>query len=80
MTLRLIGIDPDTDRDHCPAVFIDEDTGDLIFQGRIVTGSQALMEVASHSPIARHESVVRLPSRMRHIILEAARDSEGPTL
>jgi hypothetical protein len=26
MALRFIGIDPDTGGDHCPAVFIDEET------------------------------------------------------
>jgi hypothetical protein len=77
MALRFAGIDPDTNGDHCPAVFVDEDTGDLLFQGVTVNEPQALAEVATHSPIAAHESVVRLPARMRRIILEAVRDSAG---
>lgn len=80
MALRFVGIDPDTDSDHCPAVFVDEDTGDLLFEGWTESDPQALAEVASHSPIAAHESVVRLPSRMRHIILEAVRCGESPTV
>lgn len=73
MALRLVGIDPGTDGDHCPAVFVDEGTGDLVFQGWTVTDPQALTEAASHSPLAGNESVVRLPARMQQIVLEAVR-------
>jgi hypothetical protein len=34
MALIFITIDPETDSDHCPAVFVEEETGDLLFQGR----------------------------------------------
>ena len=33
MGLKFIAIDPDTNGDHCPAVFIEEETGDLLFPG-----------------------------------------------
>jgi hypothetical protein len=33
MALIFIAIDPETDSDHCPAVFVEEETGDLLFQG-----------------------------------------------
>ena len=33
MALIFITIDPETDSDHCPAVFVEEETGDLLFQG-----------------------------------------------
>ena len=71
MALVFIAIDPETDSDHCPAVFAEEETGDLLFQGWTVTDSQTLADVARHSPIADNESVVRLPARMRAMILEA---------
>jgi hypothetical protein len=71
MTLLFIAIDPEMDSDHCPAVFVEEETGDLLFQGWTVTDAAMLAEVARHSPIADSESVVRLPARMRAIILEA---------
>ena len=80
MTLRFVGIDPETNGDHCPAVFVDEDTGDLVFQGPTVTGTDLLAQVAVHSPIAGHESVVRIPARMRHIVQEALRGSQGPAV
>ena len=37
MALVFIAIDPDTTGDHCPAVFAEEETGDLLFQGWTVT-------------------------------------------
>jgi hypothetical protein len=71
MTLKFIAIDPETDQDHCPAVFVEEETGDLLFQGWTVISPATLAEVDGHSRIADNESVVRLPGRMRAIILEA---------
>jgi hypothetical protein len=69
--VRFIGIDPATPGGKCPAVFVDEETGDFLFQGWTVTDPSVLAQVAAHSPIADYESVVRLPARMREIILEA---------
>ena len=71
MALRFLAIDPETDTDHCPAVFAEEETGDLLFQGWTVTDPAVLAEVGGHSRIADGESVVRLPARMRAIIVEA---------
>jgi hypothetical protein len=79
MALKFIGIDPDTGGDHCPAVFIDEETGDFLLQGWTVTDPDMLAEVARRSPIADNESVVRLPARMRAIIQEAV-NGRGATL
>ena len=79
MALLFIAIDPDTDKDHCPAVFIEEETGDLLFQGGTVTEAATLADAARHSPLAGNESVVRLPARMRAIILEALSE-HGPAV
>jgi len=65
MALVFAGIDPDTGGDNCPAVFIDDETGDLIFQGWKVTDPKMLADVAKHSPIADNESAVRLPAHHR---------------
>ena len=65
MALVFVGIDPDTGGDNCPAVFIDEETGDFLLQGWTVTDPGTLAEVERSSPIADNESVVRLPARMR---------------
>jgi hypothetical protein len=71
VALRFIAIDPGTDGVNCPAVFIEEETGDLLFQGWTVTNLDTLAEAGSHSPMADNESLVRLPARMRAIIMEA---------
>ena len=70
MRLSFVGITPNTPDNECPAVYVDEDTGDIWFQGeRSPTGR--LAEVAGHSPIGARESVVKLPPVMRSIIMEA---------
>jgi hypothetical protein len=80
MTLALVGIDPGTNGDNCPAVFLEKETGDLLFEGPTVIDPAVLAEVAGHSRIADGESVVRLPARMRQIILEAVDGSAGATI
>jgi hypothetical protein len=79
MALRFVGIDPETGGDHCPAVFIDQETGDFLLQGWTVTETDTLADIAGHSPIADNESVVRLPARMRAIFQEAV-NGHGATL
>jgi len=75
MRLSFIGITPDTPSNGCPAVYVDEDTGDFWFQGPAVTDPDALAEVARHSPIGAGEAVVKLPAVMGAIVLEAASGS-----
>jgi len=74
MALKFVGIDPATNGGNCPSVWVDEETGDFLFQGWEVNDRAALSEVASRSPIAGNERVVRLPARMREIIQEACSD------
>lgn len=74
MALRFLAIDPETNGDNCPAVFLEEETGDLLFQGRAVSDPETLAESSQHSPIADNESLVRLPARMRKILMEALHD------
>jgi hypothetical protein len=71
MGLQFIAIDPGTDGDRCPAVFVEEGTGDLLFQGWTEAGAATLAEIGGHSRTGDGESVVRLPARMREIIVEA---------
>jgi len=68
MTLRFLAIDPATGKGSCPAVFVDDETGDLLFQGWTQTDSGVLGEAAGYGPLATNESVVRLPARMRELI------------
>jgi hypothetical protein len=76
MPLRFLAIDPDTNGENCPAVFADEETGDLLFQGHAVTDSATLADAGTHSPLGDGEFVVRLPARMRAVIREAL-NAEG---
>lgn len=71
MRLSFVGITPNTPDSECPAMYVDEDTGDLWFQGETITDPEALAEVAGHSPIGTRESVVKLPPVMAQIIMEA---------
>jgi hypothetical protein len=76
--IRFIGIDPATGGNNCPAVFTDDETGDLLVQGWTVTDAAELAEMATYSPLAENEAVVRVPTRMRAIIKEAL-DGDGST-
>lgn len=60
MPLRFLAIDPGTNGDNCPAVFADEETGDLLFQGLAVTDTATLADAGAHSPLGDGEFVVRL--------------------
>jgi hypothetical protein len=71
MRLSFVGITPDTPTNECPAVYVDEDTGEFWFQGETVTDPAMLAEVATHSPIGANEAVVKLPPVMAAIIREA---------
>ncbi|MFD6438169.1 hypothetical protein [Streptomyces venezuelae] len=33
MAAKFVGIDPDTDRDHCPTVWADEEAQEILLQG-----------------------------------------------
>jgi hypothetical protein len=71
MALKFFGKDDESGADNCPAVFVEEETGDFLLQGWTVTDPDTLAAIAGDSPIADNESVVRLPARMRAILLEA---------
>jgi len=73
-----IAIDPETDGVNCPAVFTDEDTGDLIFQGWSVDDPATLADAGQHSPLGDNERLVRLPARMRDVVLEALSGQGAP--
>jgi hypothetical protein len=71
VALGFIGKDPESDTNNCPAVFIDEETGDFLLQGWTVTDPATLADAGRHSPLADNESLVRVPARMRAIFMEA---------
>ncbi|MBB1244898.1 hypothetical protein GL263_15185 [Streptomyces durbertensis] len=75
MTLRFIGIDPATDGDECPTVWVDEATADLVIQGwRADEVTEA--ECRESGKIPDTEGVVRIPVRMAQILREACDAAE----
>ncbi|WP_052423365.1 hypothetical protein [Nonomuraea candida] len=81
MRLRFLVIDPTTGGDNCPAMQVDEETGDLVFVGETITDSRTLARLTSTSGISESETAVRVPVRMRKLIWEALRDiDDDPTV
>lgn len=82
MTLRFVGIDPNTGGERSPTVWVDEESADLVVQGeeadellRAQVGS--IQWVPGHTRgIPAHERVVRIPARMVPILREACDAAE----
>jgi hypothetical protein len=70
MTLRFIAKDPNTDGANCPTAWVDEETQELVFQGRRAD-DQTQAECLASGPIPEYETVVRLPLSMVAAIREA---------
>ena len=71
MSLKFVGIDPETPSGSCPSVWVDEATGDLIFQGGEELDEANRTLINERSPILPHERIIRIPNRMRHIVAAA---------
>ncbi|WP_432043471.1 hypothetical protein [Streptomyces cadmiisoli] len=73
MTLRFVGIDPNTGGGGSPTVWVEEESADLVLQGAeaeaVVGGTEW---VPGHTAgIPPHETVIRIPVRMASILREA---------
>jgi hypothetical protein len=71
MPLTFIGIDPDTPNCGCPSVWVDETTGDLIFQGGEELDEANCSQILARSRLLPGERIIRIPARMRHIVAQA---------
>ncbi|MEU4210232.1 hypothetical protein AB0F13_09590 [Streptomyces sp. NPDC026206] len=79
MTLRFIGIDPNTGDGECPTVWFDEDEQEFVFQGW--KADEALQSrCLATGPIPPTETVVRLPARMGPMIRRACDVAERAQL
>ncbi|MFI8813589.1 MULTISPECIES: hypothetical protein [unclassified Streptomyces] len=76
MALRFIGKDPESGDHGSPALWIDEETRDLLVQG-LTADEQTRAESSQDVAIPRHESVVRVPKRMIPLLKEAIRVAES---
>lgn len=85
MTLRFIGIDPNTGTGESPTVWVDSSNNDLVIQGWKLTpeleAQCAAFDVPGHAVgIPEHEAVVRIPARMVPILREACDAAERTQL
>jgi hypothetical protein len=67
----LVGGDPDSTHQECPAVWVDPQTGDFLFRGKTVTDTAVITELNDHIGKAEDESDIWLPARMAPLIREA---------
>lgn len=74
MAVEFVGIDPDTDREHCPTVWADIEGQELLLQGwKPGADTQAQCEECSPAigPVPDSEAIVRIPARMIPMIRKA---------
>ncbi|KUL52454.1 MULTISPECIES: hypothetical protein [unclassified Streptomyces] len=74
MAVEFVGIDPNTDRDHCPTVWADADAQEILLQGwKPTPETQAECEGTSpaNGSVPEAEAIVRIPARMIPMIREA---------
>ncbi|MFD3521459.1 hypothetical protein [Streptomyces sp. NPDC058653] len=75
MSVEFIGIDPHTDRDHCPTVRVDAEAQEILFQGwkpgSATTTAECEATSPANGPIPASEALVRIPARMVPLIREA---------
>ena len=76
MALRFVGIDPGTDGNDCPTVWIDDTTGDFVVKGWKITDMAMLAETAPDN----REVVMRFPARMAGFFQEVASARRGPAV
>ncbi|MFG2394985.1 hypothetical protein ACGFYF_39865 [Streptomyces lavendulae] len=82
MTLRFVGIDPNTGGEGSPTVWVEEESADLVLQGeeadellKALVGSTEW--VAGHKTgIPPHERVIRIPFHMVPMLREACDAAE----
>ncbi|WP_184829792.1 hypothetical protein [Jiangella mangrovi] len=75
MTLKFLGIIPDTPGNNSPTIWLEEETGDLVIQSytadsATVQEAQRVGSIPGHgTDIPPHESMIRLPAVMRQFLL-----------
>ena len=74
MTLKFLGIWPNTPTDESPTIWQDQETGDLIIQSwkadeATILAAQEVGSIPGHTTdIPPHETVIRLPANMLQFI------------
>jgi hypothetical protein len=82
MSLRFIGIDPDTNSGNSPTIWLDDTAHELVIQGwragpELLAECEAVGSMPGHSStVPEHEAVVRIPARMVPALREACDATE----
>lgn len=76
MSLRFIGVDPESGQTGSPTVWVDDRTGDLIAQSYIADEQTRAECIEKNAPghdktIPVGETVIRIPAHMIQILKEA---------
>ena len=71
MSLRFIGVDPDSPNNGSPTVWLDDADGSIVIQGWKITDERTMSEITAAKPVPDHETVVRVPARMASFLMEA---------
>ena len=71
MSLRFIGVDPDSPNNGSPTIWLDEADGSIVIQGWKITDERTMSEIMAAKPVPDHETVVRVPARMASFLMEA---------
>jgi hypothetical protein len=74
MTIRFLGVDPDSEHGGSPTVWDDGDC--LVVQGWRVTDEATLAEIGA---VPAHETVVRIPERMLPFFAEVSSARNAPS-
>lgn len=86
MTLRFIGIDPDTGGANSPTVWLDDSEHELVIQGwkagpELLAACETVGSVPGHATgVPDHEAVIRIPARMVPALREACDAAERSDL
>ena len=81
MPLTFIGIDPSTETEQSPTIWVDSENADLVLQGwkadEVTEAECAGTVVPGHvSGIPDHEAVIRIPARMVPMLRKACDAAE----
>lgn len=74
MTLRFIGVDPDSPNNGSPTVWLDESDDSIVIQGWKIMDEDTMSQIRATGPVPDHEAVVRVPSRMAPFLREVCGD------
>ncbi|MFD3947811.1 hypothetical protein [Streptomyces sp. NPDC058579] len=81
MSLRFIGVDPESGQTGSPTVWVDQESGEIIAQGHIADEATRAECIEKNAPghekkIPDHETVIRIPARMVPMLREACDAAE----